>query len=149
MIIAPKDMIVRIFFYDFKERTLLMDEAEANNYYIRTMPFAWVLKAGSEVKLDNVKINEGGVIRLYDWRARTLINPRHSAFFNNEASNSNAERLGVAPSLYVHRVHDNYKDRVVYIDLDKDPEVQDFYTFLLPQPEILGYFENPNDLINE
>lgn len=138
--ISPKDGIVRIFFYDFKERkgAFFKSIAAENAYFVRNLPYAWVLKAGEEFKMGDLKINDGDVIRLYDWKTQTKENPEFKARHNNEQSNSNGQLQGEDPDQFVHGVHAYYHDRRVHIDHLSEPELKDSYTFCLPYPEIFG-----------
>lgn len=153
LVIGERALIVRVFYYDFEDRNNFEfgksqnSIAEDNDYYTHVMPFAFVVKAGSDLVFQGNKVEKGNVIRMYDRSARTLVNPKHKAYYNNSASNSNAERIGVAPSAFIHAVHERFRDRVFFIDPLKDPELEDFHTFLLPEPEILGLYKNPKDLL--
>ena len=155
MIISPTALIARVFYYDFQARVVydsqdVRDEdiAKDNDYYTHCMPFAFVIKAGDKLSFGDQKLEYGDVIKLYDRKVRTLVNPRHAAYYNNSASNSNAERIGSEPSRFIHLVHENFRDRVFFIDPLKEPTLADFHTFNLPEPEIFGLFKNPNVLLD-
>jgi len=156
MIIPPKALIARVFHYDFQPRvsydTTDMREdqiAEDNDYYTHCMPLAFVIKAGSELTFGGEKLYQGDIIRMYDRKTRTLVNPRHKAYYENKGSDSNAEQIGVAPSQFIHRIHEEFRERVFFIDPLKNPDLADFHTFNLPEPEIFGLFKNPEILLND
>lgn len=156
MIIPPRSLIARVFHYDFEPRvsydTTEMREdkiAEDNDYYTHCMPLAFVIKAGSDLTFGGEKLEQGDVIRMYDRKTRTLINPRHKAYYDNKASDSNAEQIGIAPSQFIHMIHENFRDRVFFIDVLKNPDLADFHTFNLPEPEIFGLFKNPSILLDD
>jgi hypothetical protein len=153
MVITPNAVIARVFHYDFQPRINRDDQrpddiAKDNDYYTHAMPLAFVIKAGSAVKFDGQTLEYGDVIRLYDRKVRTMINPRHAAYYNNKMTDSNAERIGTEPSMFIHMVHENFRDRVFIIDHLKDPTVADFHTFNLPEPEILGLIKDPKTLLD-
>ncbi len=156
MIIPTKALIARVFHYDFQPRvsydTTDMREdqiAEDNDYYTHCMPLAFVIKAGSELTFGGEKLDQGDIIRMYDRKTRTLVNPRHKAYYENKGSDSNAEQIGVAPSQFIHRIHEEFRERVFFIDILKNPDLADFHTFNLPEPEIFGLFKNPEILLND
>ena len=154
MTLSPTAVICRVFHYDYKPRMNRDDEqrphdiARENEEYVHTMPLAFVIKAGSKVNFDGQTLERGDVIRLYDRKTKTLINPRHTAYYNNKMSDSNADRVGSEPSPFVHMIHEYFKDRFFVIDWLKDPTIADFHTFNLPEPEILGLIKDPKTILD-
>lgn len=155
MLISPRAIIARVFYYDFEAR-VNYDNAQTedqiakdNDFYVHTMPFAFVVKAGSELSFDGQKVEQGDIIRLYDRKTRTLINPRHAAYYNNKGTDSNFdERLGVEPSKFIHMIHENFRENVFFIDPLKDPDLADFHTFRISEPDIFGLFKNKEILLD-
>lgn len=153
MSIGKETVIVRVFLYDagVVKTILLPDdnsgEAMKNDLNIRTLPWAWVIAAGEDANFNGEKIEPGHIMRLWDWKTRSIENPKYRAFYENEASNSNAQIQGVAPPKLVHRIYDYYSENVVFIDPCKEPEIIDYFTFNMAPYDFWGHLKNPKLLL--
>jgi len=141
------------FFNEEKEEHFKMDSNSAYAHAMRrsmdsyVYPYAWVLKAGDNVKIDDYHLQPGDIVRLWDYKTKTVVNPRHTAYTENPMENSNAEKLGNLPELVVSRLHYHYKEDQITIHPTKQPDLVDYHTFLISAPEILGV-TTKEDLLN-
>lgn len=154
--------IARVFYFDpnanDKEETTFkmaknnnrMSEAIYKSMNVFVFPYAFVIKAGEKVFVGSRKVEAGDIIRLYDYKTKTIVNPKHIAYTENSEKNSSAERIGELPELYVSRLHNFYKDNVFMIDPTKNPELEDYHTFDFYAPEIMGVysFEDFKNIFN-
>ena len=109
------------------------------SFDIVTFPFAFVLKA-NDFFIGGKEVQRGDLVRLFDFQAKTIVNPKHIAYIENGMSESNAERVGQEPEFYVNRLHENFKDDVYIIDPTKDPDLLDYHTFLFNEPDVCAFY---------
>jgi hypothetical protein len=152
MTIGKEAVIVRVFSYDAEvvSSILLPDDqndAYKNDLNIRTLPLAWVVAAGSEAMFNGVKIERGHIMRLWDWKTKSLENPKYRAYFENSDSQGNGQIQGVAPPKLVHRIYRYYAENVVFIDPTKTPDLDDYFTFAIDAFDFMGHITNPEILI--
>ena len=147
-------MIVRVFYYNEEESGKYLfnvnDEENSDLNKSRstiTLPYAWVLKAENVtigkktifgIPYGGKKIKNGDVIRLYDYKCRTIVNPQHIAFHKNEMSDSNAIRVGQEPEPIMNKIFSFYYDNLFMINPFSEPGLKDFYTFILNPHEMAG-----------
>jgi len=117
-----------------------MSEAVYRSMKLFIFPFAFVLKTSGHVAVGDRLVQNGDIIRLYDYKTKTIVNPKHIAYTENKESNSSAERLGELPEFYVSRLQNNYKDDVFIIHPTKEPDMDDYHTFRFDPPEIFGVY---------
>lgn len=153
MKIGKETVLVRVFLYDQEiSKTIILPEdnsggAIKNDMNLRTLPWAWVIAAGDDAKFNDQKIERGDVMRLWDWKARSIENPKYRAFYENEGSYSNADIQGIAPPKLVHRIYQYYAESVVFIDPSSDPEIGDYFTFNIPTFDFMGHLKDPKILL--
>lgn len=153
MKIGKETVLVRVFLYDEEvSKYIILPEdndggAIRNDMNLRTLPWAWVVAAGDEAKFNGEKIERGDIMRLWDWKARSIENPKYRAFYENDGSDSNADIQGIAPPKLVHRIYDYYGDSVTFIDPLKEPDIVDYFTFNIPSFDFMGHLKDPKVLL--
>ena len=152
MEIGGSAVIVRVFFYDAEvvKNILLPDDQNAafkNDLNLRTLPFAWVVAAGEKAEFNGVKIERGHVMRLWDWKTKSLENPKYRAYFENSDIQGNGQIKGVAPPKLDHRIYQYYSENVVFIDHTKVPDLEDYFTFSIDAFDFMGHIVDPKTLI--
>ena len=152
MKIADSAVIVRVFFYDAEVVTSIIILGDDNNAFkndlnLRTLPFAWVVAAGEKAEFNGVKIEKGHVMRLWDWKTKSLENPKYRAYFENSDSQGNGQIQGIAPPKLVHRIYQYYAENVVFIDPTKEPDIEDYFTFSINDFDFMAHITDPKTLI--
>lgn len=153
MKIGKETVLVRVFLYSAEvSKYILLPEdnsgdAIKNDMNLRTLPWAWVVAAGDEAKFNDEKIERGDVMRLWDWKTRSIENPKYRAFYENDGSDSNAQVQGIAPPKLVHRIYQYYGENVVFLDPCKEPDILDYFTFNLAPYDFMGHLKNPKILL--
>lgn len=159
-VIGRRKAIVTVGHYNVRTRNSGSEILRPDRKYIEdvtssylTIPFAYVHKAGDWFQFnavwgrdgnldeEGVKIKEKGFIRLFDWRTNTIVNPTFEAYYDNEYTNSNAERADNAPNYLRQKAQDYYAQENFMILPYKTPQVRDYFTFRLDISDVMCLFE--------
>lgn len=125
-------VIIRVFDYrpsqeDLGKETITMDLNGGTNIdrFYRTYPIAKILAAGPDADL-----LPGDIVKLSDYEAATIDNPRYEMWTNNPHRTSNLDQVGVEPPRTMNNFVAMFSNKIFIINPFKPSlEDNDYMTF--------------------
>lgn len=143
--LTERSVLIRLFDYEPPAVSELFVTAtrKAGTLPYMTFAIAKVLSAGPESLY-----NAGDIIKLRDFEARTLKNPKSEIWNNNAYSKSNLKKVGEAPPEYTSAAMAVYGPRMFMVNpLSLEIKPEDWITFKITDMNIENKIKEPLKLL--
>lgn len=144
--LTESSIIIRIFDYEPPRESSIFvtGTRRAGTIPYMTFAIAKVLSSGPKSIY-----KPGDIVKLRDFEARTLKNPKYEMWDNNPYSKSNLKKVGEAPPEYTSAAMAVYGPRMFMLNpLSFEIKPQDWITFKISDQNVENKIKNPEDLLS-
>lgn len=144
------NIILKVFIFEPKqeyfgeEESIFLDVTGTKSYerFERTFPIAKVLKAHPESVFKS-----GDFVKLGDYDAGTIKNPRYEAWVNNEYKDSNLDQIGTVPPKTISNFYNAFGKTVFVVNPLSEVEELDYSVVSVFENSIVNKIKDPRKFI--
>jgi hypothetical protein len=146
--IRGESVVLEVFDYtednETRKKIWISADNTAEGIGYRTFPVAKILIAGRESYY-----KAGDIVKLRDYDARTIPNPKYETWNNNPYSKSNVTRVGQEPQAVINNMRAAYGAKMFSLTpLAEQMEERDYVTYKLADANIECKILNPYGLLD-